>query len=108
VATELGRIGNDQAVAALIEALSRDNRLIRRGAVRGLAEARDPAAVGPLIRCLEDEDPKVRRLAAAALSEVGESAVAPLKRALEECRMRGKHGQDLVRNVLRKLGVEAL
>jgi HEAT repeat protein len=108
VATELGRIGNDQAVAALIEALSRDNRLIRRGAVRGLAETRDPAAVGPLIRCLEDEDPKVRRLAAAALSEVGESAVAPLKRALEECRMRGERGQDLVRNVLRKLEVEAL
>jgi HEAT repeat protein len=109
VAHELGRIGTPEAVAALIAALSREYVQVRRGALRGLAEAKDPIAIEPLIRCLnEDEDSKARGLAAAALAEMGREAVKPLRRALEEGRMRDRQRRNLVANALRKLGAEAV
>jgi len=70
-ALALGRIKNREAIAALIDGLSRDDHVVRRAAVRALANAKAPRAIEPLIRCLEDEDSKVRGLAAAALSEMG-------------------------------------
>ena len=106
VALELGRIRDETAITALIEALSRDDNLVRRGAVRALADANHPTAIEPLIRCLEDEDSKVRKLAAAALCEMGEKAEEPLKRALEESRIQGKRHRNLAKGVLRRLRVE--
>jgi HEAT repeat protein len=82
VAHELGVIGTEEAVAALIEALDRDNHLIRRGAARGLDEAMDPVSIVPLVKVLEDEDDKTRRQAADTLCRFGEAALGPLTQAL--------------------------
>jgi HEAT repeat protein len=104
IALELGRIGSEAAVKALIEALSVDNRLTRRGAVRALGEIGDPTFIEPLIRCLaRDDDPKVQRLVATVLAEIGEAAEGPLRKALEENRIRGKHRQNQAKHVLWKL-----
>ncbi len=105
-ALELGRIRDETAITALIEALSRDDNLVRRGAVRALADANHPMAIEPLIRCLEDEDSKVRKLAAAALCEMGEEAKESLEKALEGSRIQGKRHRNLAKGVLRRLGVE--
>jgi HEAT repeat protein len=106
IALELGRIGSEAAVKALIEALSADNRLTRRGAIRALEEIGDPTSVEPLIRCLAgDDDPKVQRLAATALAAIGEAVEGPLRKALEENRIRGNRRQNQVKRVLWKLGV---
>jgi HEAT repeat protein len=104
IALELGRIGSEAAVRVLIEALSVDNRLTRRGAVRALGEIGDPTFVEPLIRCLAgDDDSKVQRLVATVLAEIGEAAEGPLRKALEENRIRGKHRQNQAKRALRKL-----
>ncbi|MBN1248319.1 MAG: HEAT repeat domain-containing protein, partial [Anaerolineae bacterium] len=82
IAQELGAIGTAEAVSALIEALRRDNHLIRRGAARGLDEAMSPASIEPLIGVLDDTDDKTRRQATATLCRFGTAAIAPLARAL--------------------------
>ena len=105
-ALALGRFRNQTAISALIEALSRDDKHVRRGVVRALANVEHPMAIERLIQCIEDEDSKVRGLAAAALSQMGEKAKASLEKALEEHRIQGKHRQNLARGVLRRLGVE--
>jgi hypothetical protein len=104
---ELGHIGGDRAVAALIEASSREQVLIRRGAIRGLGETRDPAAIEPLIeRIAQDTDSKVRKYAAEALLSIGPAAVGPMRRALVENRFLGRHRQSLIAETLSKLGAE--
>ena len=108
VALELGKIGTPEAVAALVEALSSTSQHVRRGAVRGLIEARDPASIEPLIECLvNDEDSKVRGLVGSALVEIGEEAAAQLTVALQEGRIQGKQRQILAKRVLSEMGVEA-
>jgi HEAT repeat protein len=104
MAQELGRIGTPEAVAVLIEALSRDTSHVRRGAVRGLMEARDPASIKALIRCLADEDRKVRRLAADALVHIGEAAAQVLEKALQNGAIQGRSQQQAARAVVEKIG----
>jgi HEAT repeat protein len=103
IAHELGHIGTPEAVAVLIKALSRDSSHVRRGAVQGLWETKNPAAIEPLIQCFEDEDRKVRRLVADALAQMGEPAAEALERALAEGRIAGKSQQQMARTVLAKL-----
>jgi len=105
-ALALGRFQSQAAITALIEALSRDDKQVRRGAIRALGNSDHPMAIERLIQCIEDEDSKVRGLAAAVLSQMGEKAKASLEKALEENRIQGKHRQNLARGVLRRLGVE--
>ena len=84
IAGELGEIGTQEAVEALIRTLSRDNHLIRRGAVRGLAKAKDPSAIPALIACMEDRDGKVRKLASDALEDLGEATMRVVTQMLSE------------------------
>jgi HEAT repeat protein len=107
IAHELGRIGTPEAVAALVATLSRENSHVRRGALRGLAVAKDPIAIESLIRCLNaDDDTKARGLAATALAEIGDPAIEPLREALQSGRIRDRHRRKLLIGVLAKLGEE--
>jgi HEAT repeat protein len=107
LALEMGRIGGAEAIAVAVEALSSQSRHARRGAARGLAEAKDPSTVAPLLRALEDEDSKVRSLAADALVEIGRAAIEPLRRALAEASDRGGRARPHLQRVLRRLGADA-
>ena len=94
IAHELGHIGTEEAVAGMIEALDRDSRLVRRGAVRGLADAADPTAIGPLIAHLEDPDSRTRKLIFDALVGFGNQATPAIEAALagsppQQGRLRG-------------------
>jgi HEAT repeat protein len=100
----MGRIGTDKAVAVLIDALSSSSRHTRRGALRGMCEVKDPRTIPHLLRRLDDEDGKVRRLAADALASIGEAAILPVRQALEEARERGGRRQHQLRGILQKLG----
>ena len=104
IAHELGRIGTPEAVAVLVKALSRDTSHVRRGAVRGLWEAKDPTSIEALIQCLYDADRKVRGLAADALAQMGDPAADALQSALTEGRIAGRSQQMAVHAVLRRLG----
>jgi HEAT repeat protein len=107
IALELGKIGTPEAIKLLIECLSRDSLHVRRGAVRGLAEAKDPDAIQPLIQLLiADEDSKVRRLADQALVAIGTEAVAPLRAYLAEWDVQGRQRRKRIEQVLQKLGTE--
>ncbi|MCJ7551296.1 MAG: HEAT repeat domain-containing protein, partial [Anaerolineae bacterium] len=94
IARELGQIGTEEAVAGMIEALDRDSRLVRRGAVRGLADAANPAAIAPLIAHLEDPESRTRKLIFDALAGFGMHAAPAIEAALagtapQQGRLRG-------------------
>ena len=94
-------------VALLIESLGRESLHVRRGALRGLAEAKDPVSIEPLIACLlNDTDSKAGGLASVALVEMGEAAAVHLTQALAEGRVQGRHRVSAAKNVLDKLGAE--
>jgi HEAT repeat protein len=103
IAHELGRIGTPEAVAVLIQALSRETTHVHRGALHGLREARDPAACGALIACLFDKDRKSRGLAADALAAIGTPARAALQRALDEGQLEGQARIAAAQRVLDRL-----
>jgi len=88
-AEALGKIGNIEAVPALIRGLERrfgkNVRLVASTAARALAKIRDPRAIDPLISHVNDGEKFVSESAAAALGELGElSSVGPLIQALEK------------------------
>jgi HEAT repeat protein len=107
IAQELGAIGNEEAVRALIEALERDEHLIRRGAVRGLDDARNPIAIEPLVRCLDDPDGKVRRLASEALAHLGPPGRAAVQEALAQVDERNGRLRSILRSTLERLEEQA-
>ncbi|MGC9349041.1 MAG: HEAT repeat domain-containing protein [Anaerolineae bacterium] len=103
VAQELGAIGTGEAVEALIEALGREEHLIRRGAVRGLDDAQDPAVIEPLVQCLGDPDGKVRRLASEALAHFGARALAAVQETLDTVDERNGRLRSILRSTLESL-----
>ncbi|MBN1248532.1 MAG: HEAT repeat domain-containing protein [Anaerolineae bacterium] len=103
LARELGTIGGELAVRALIETLSRDVHLMRRGAVRGLDTARDPAAIPALVEALDDADGKVRKLAADALVRFGEEARGSLHEALARTGERDGRRRSILTQILGRL-----
>jgi HEAT repeat protein/pimeloyl-ACP methyl ester carboxylesterase len=81
----LGKIGNDQALVALITALKNDlHEYVRRGAAQALGQIGNEQALDPLITALKnDPHAYVRRGAAQALGQIGnEQALDPLINAL--------------------------
>jgi HEAT repeat protein len=75
----LGKIGDPQAVEALIAALKDKDNAVRQGAALVLGQIRDDRAALPLIATLKDIHYPVRKEAAQALGELGDSrAVEPL------------------------------
>ena len=92
----------------LIQALSRDSIHVRRGAVHGLREARDPAASEALILCLSSDNRQVRSLAVDALVAIGPPAADAVNRALDEERLTDKGRIELADRVLQKVGKQAL
>jgi HEAT repeat protein len=100
---ELGRIGTPEAVAVLIQALSRDSNHVQRGAALGLREAKDPAACEALIQRFYDQDRKVRALAVDALVAIGAPAADAVQRALDEGRIEGRHRVEMAEKILSKI-----
>ena len=74
-----------ESVEALIEALSHPDEDIRRSAVWAMYELKDPRALEPLIELLIDESSSVRQVACFALKELGDTrAVQPLIEVLSD------------------------
>jgi HEAT repeat protein/nucleoside phosphorylase len=92
----LGKIGNDQALVALITALKNDlHEYVRRGAAQALGQIGNPQALEALINALNnDPHAYVRRGAAQALGQIGnpqalEALINALKNDLHEYVRRG-------------------
>jgi HEAT repeat protein len=84
-AAALGRLGGDEAVEALIRALSDREAVVRASAVVALGRLGDVKAVGALIRALSDRAPWVRAHTAETLGRLGDvKAVEALIRALSD------------------------
>lgn len=81
----------DEAVDALIDALSNRNKNIRKYSAEALGYLGKDKAVQPLIDTLEDKNKLVRREASTALVRIGEPAFEPLINILdhEDWRVRG-------------------
>lgn len=78
-AIALGRTGNRQAIAPLIDALHDEKSVVREAAAEALGMLGNPTAVSPLIATLKDSKKKVRVQAAIALGKIGDDrAVEPL------------------------------
>ena len=61
-----------EGIYSLIESLGENNEYAERIRAAGeLGRSRDPRAISPLIGCLKDVDPRVRRCCAEALLELG-------------------------------------
>jgi len=69
----LGRIGDRQAVPALIKAL--EVGYVRESAIDALGEIGDPRAVGPLIKLLSERSSSIRESAKKALGKIGQPAI---------------------------------
>ena len=79
----LVRIG-EPAIEPLIKALKSDNRHIRAGAAVALGKTGNARAVGPLMEALKDKDRKIEGWAAKGLGLIGEPAVEPLIKVINE------------------------
>jgi len=67
-----GDLNRREGVYLLIDSLSDTNEYEGRiGAARALGQSRDPRAITPLIGCLKDVDPRLRRCCAEALLQLG-------------------------------------
>ena len=71
-----------QAVPALVKALSSKNQWVRWEAAKALSQIHDPASVEGLIGALSDKTFDVRWLAAEGLIAIGRKSLVPLLRAL--------------------------
>ena len=73
-----GDTGGREGIYSLIEALGEQVEYEKRiRAVKVLGESRDPRAISPLIGCLKDPDPRVRRCCAEALLRLGSIRSVP-------------------------------
>jgi HEAT repeat protein len=88
-AGRLGLMGDPDAVLALIETLEDDYLDVRLASARALAQLEAPDAVGPILRALALPGELPSRLAADALLDMGEAAIAPLVEFL-----RGRHAES--------------
>lgn len=81
----------EEAIDALIDALSSRKKQIRLHSATLLGAFNDPKAIPALIKTLKDNNKLVRREASTALSRMGEPAVDPLIDTLndEDWRVRG-------------------
>jgi putative membrane-bound dehydrogenase-like protein len=73
----LARIGSENALLLLRQALADDDALGRLAAVKGVADLRDAASILPLIAILENDEPAVRREAATALGRLRRAEAVP-------------------------------
>ena len=75
----LGRLASEAALQALDRLRSRSkDPVLRRLATRALASRRHPGLAGSMRAALNDDDPEVRELAAAALAALGDRQATPL------------------------------
>jgi HEAT repeat protein len=73
-----GSPGRREGIYSLIESLGEQNEYAERiRAAKTLGAGRDPRAITPLIECLKDVDPRVRRCCAEALLELGSIRSVP-------------------------------
>jgi len=73
-----GDLNRREGVYLLIDSLSEKNEYEERiRAAKALGQSRDPRAITPLIGCLKDVDPRVRRCCAEALLELGSIRSVP-------------------------------
>lgn len=80
----LGELGDERAVAPLIQALDDDDDMLRRRAAEALGKIGDSRAIAPLIAALQQTN-LVGVTAARALGQIGDpSAVGPLLAFLKE------------------------
>jgi tetratricopeptide (TPR) repeat protein len=70
----IGRIGRDEGINALSNALDDKDSFVRSRAAEALGRIGSDAAVGVLIKALDDEDSAVRSRAAAALRRIDSDA----------------------------------
>jgi len=81
----LGRIGEEDSVPLLIQALEHPHEEVRIEAARALGQVRTPVALEPLMRRLQDSFGHVRRSAAASLGALGDpKALIPLVETLKD------------------------
>jgi HEAT repeat protein len=67
-----GDLNQREGVYLLIDSLSDKNEYeVRIRAAKALGQSRDPRAISPLIGCLKDVDPRLRRCCAEALLQLG-------------------------------------
>lgn len=74
-AENLGEMGNQIAVAPLINALNDRRELSRWGAAEALGQLGNPKAIPPLLKALGDTSSHVRENAAIALGMIGDDKV---------------------------------
>ena len=73
-----GETGRSEGIYSLIESLGEQVEYAERiRAAKALGKSRDPRAISPLIGCLKDVDPRVRRCCAEALLELGSIRSVP-------------------------------
>jgi hypothetical protein len=75
--------------------------------VRGLARAKDPRAVEPLIACFQDEDRKMCNLANEALVAIDEPAITPFQHALAGAGEKDKQFRKNLQQVFWNLGARS-
>jgi HEAT repeat protein len=97
-AKALGMVDDSRVVAPLVAQLGDVDARVRQRTLLALENQKE-AAVSPLIEALKDEDPQLRRGAAAALGSRGSNeAILPLKNALHDT------DEEVRRNAAESLG----
>ncbi|MBC7187836.1 MAG: HEAT repeat domain-containing protein, partial [Calditrichaeota bacterium] len=75
----------ERSIDMVIESMRSPSELVRRNAARVLGEMRNPAAIEPLVKALDDDEADVRCAAVRALADIGDPrAIEPLVAALSD------------------------
>ncbi|WP_164018102.1 HEAT repeat domain-containing protein [Pyxidicoccus trucidator] len=81
-AEELGKSGRPEAVNRLLPLVRDSQVILAAAAVRGLGDAGDKRAVGPIALLLDESFPELREAAISALMKLQDPAVAPRLQAV--------------------------
>ena len=106
-AVALGKIGDDRAIAPLVNALSDEDSDVRWKSLMALGKIGEPA-VEPLLNAFENEDWQMRGRAAEVLGKIGdERAIEPLVNALNKRdRTQNKYVRGRIIEALGRIGDE--
>src|SRR5690606_41733728 len=87
-AEELGKLGDINALPALIEALDDSNPKVRAAAAEALGKFNNPEVVPSLVKALDDPQSPVKKTAIASLEKIGTPEAISGKIGRASCRER--------------------
>jgi HEAT repeat protein len=101
-------INDQRSIAALTQALSDEDPLVRLYSLEALGQAHTVTAIDKIVDMMDDPDPQVRKAAESALIQLGEDAVPALQELLGGSAAVRRKAASLLSRLQSASGIESL